>query len=201
MIEIKLPFWLDGPELGKLVAAAKAYWSAIEIWLKWPLTQFDPLTCSTGILALLAWQRDIERFKDEPLALYRKRVAFAYANAEDAGSKAGFIKIFERLGIGYLEIDERVDPVDWDVILLRLSDSQLADNTELLMRIIQKYGRTCRRYQLQVITPIPLTIDARENGHVWWFDAAIQTEAPWWADATADNRATGHSWNLDIAKL
>jgi hypothetical protein len=201
MIDIKLPFWLDGVEIGKLRDAAASFWQTIETTLAWPLTQFDPLTCSEGILALLAWQRDIERFKDEPMDIYRKRVAFAYVNAEDAGSKAGFIRIFERLGIGYLEIYERVDPVDWDVVLLRLSESQLSENTELLMRIIEKYGRTCRRYQLEIINPIPLVIDARENGHVWWFDAALQPEPLWIADATADNKATGHSWNLDVARL
>lgn len=201
MMEIKLPFWLDGVELGKLRDAAASFWQAIETGIAWPLTQFDPLTCSEGILALLAWQRDIERFKDEPMDIYRKRVAFAYVNAEDAGSTAGFIRIFERLGIGYLEIYERVDPVDWDVVLLRLSESQLSENTELLMRIIEKYGRTCRRYQLEIINPIPLAIDARENGHVWWFDVAVKPDYLWLADATADNRAMGHSWNLDVAKL
>jgi hypothetical protein len=201
MEPIKLPFWLEGIELAKLRDAASAYWTQIETWLKWPLTQFDALTCSEGVLNLLAYQRDIQRFKDEPLDLYRKRVAFAYVNAKDAGSKAGFIAIFERLGIGYLEIDERVDPVDWDVVLLRLSDTQLADNMELLQKIIEKYGRTCRRYQLQVITPIIVTVDAKDTGHTWWFDAAIQTESPWLADATIDNKATGNSWDLAVAKL
>lgn len=201
MDPISLPFWLEGVELCKLRDAATAYWAKIQAWVQWPLTQFDALTCSEGILNLLAYQRDIQRFKDEPLALYRRRVGFAYVNAEDAGSKIGFIRIFERLGIGYLEIDERVDPVDWDVVLLRLSDSQLAENMELLQKIIEKYGRTCRRYQLQVITPIPVAIDARETGHVWWFDTAIQQEQPWLADITADNRTTGNSWDLDIAKL
>jgi hypothetical protein len=201
MEPIKLPFWLEGVELVKLRDAATAYWALIETWLKWPLTQFDALTCSEGILNLLAYQRDIQRFKDEPLDLYRKRVGFAYVNAEDAGSKIGFIRIFERLGIGYLEIDERVDPVDWDVVLLRLSDSQLAENMELLQKIIEKYGRTCRRYQLQVITPIIVTADARDTGHTWWFDAAIQAPSPWLAEATIDNRSTGNSWNLDIATL
>lgn len=201
MDPISLPFWLEGVELCKLRDAATAYWAKIKDWIQWPLTQFDALTCSEGILNLLAYQRDIQRFKDEPLDLYRRRVGFAYVNAEDAGSKIGFIRIFERLGIGYLEIDERVDPVDWDVVLLRLSDSQLAENMELLQKIIDKYGRTCRRYQLQVITPIPVAIDARETGHVWWFDTAIQQEQPWWADITADNRTTGNSWDLDIAKL
>lgn len=201
MDPISLPFWLEGVELCKLRDAATAYWAKIQAWVQWPLTQFDALTCSEGILNLLAYQRDIQRFKDEPLALYRRRVGFAYVNAEDAGSKIGFIRIFERLGIGYLEIDERVDPVDWDVVLLRLSDSQLAENMELLQKIIEKYGRTCRRYQLQVITPIPVAIDARETGHVWWFDTAIQQEQPWLADITADNRTTGNSWDLDIAKI
>lgn len=201
MDPIGLPFWLEGIELVKLRDAATAYWAKIESWMQWPLTQFDALTCSEGILNLLAYQRDIQRFKDEPLELYRKRVGFAYVNAEDAGSKAGFIAIFERLGIGYLEIDERVDPVDWDVVLLRLSDSQLSNNMELLQKIIEKYGRTCRRYQLQVITPMLMTVDARATGHTWWFDAAIQQPSPWTAGATIDNKATGNSWDLAIAKL
>ncbi|MEE7625434.1 phage tail protein [Methylobacter sp. Wu8] len=201
MEPIKLPFWLEGVELVKLRDAATAYWAQIETWLKWPLTQFDALTCSEGVLNLLAYQRDIQRFKDEPLDLYRKRVAFAYVNAEDAGSKIGFIRIFERLGIGYLEIDERVDPVDWDVVLLRLSDSQLSANMELLQKIIEKYGRTCRRYQLQIITPISVTAETRDTGHVWWFDAALHAESPWLADVTIDNRSTGNSWDLAIAKL
>jgi len=201
MDPIKLPFWLEGVELVKLRDAVTAYWAKIEAWLKWPLTQFDALTCSEGVLNLLAYQRDIQRFKDEPLDLYRKRVGFAYVNAKDAGSKIGFIRIFERLGIGYLEIDERVDPVDWDVVLLRLSDSQLADHMELLQKIIEKYGRTCRRYQLQVITPMAVTIDAKDTGHVWWFDTAIQEPLPWSADAITDNRSTGNSWDLAVAKL
>jgi len=201
MDPISLPFWLEGVELVKLRDAATAYWAKIESWMQWPLTQFDALTCSEGILNLLAYQRDIQRFKDEPLELYRKRVGFAYVNAEDAGSKAGFIAIFERLGIGYLEIDERVDPVDWDVVLLRLSDSQLAENMELLQKIIEKYGRTCRRYQLQVITPITITVEARETGHVWCYDTAIQEVRPWLAEVTVENRTTGNSWDLDIAQL
>ena len=201
MIDIKLPFWLTADQTSRLITAAKNWWQLAEDWMRWPLGQLDPLTCTRGILELLAWQRDIERFPGEPLDLYRKRVKFALVNAQDAGSKAGFIRIFERLGIGYVEIDERVDPVDWDVILVRLSDSQIAENTDLLLYIIEKYGRTCRRYQLEVITPIQATIDCRATGHTWWFDTAIQTEAPWWAETTMDNRATGHSWNLDIATL
>ncbi|WP_296592629.1 phage tail protein [Methylophaga sp.] len=201
MIDIKLPFWLSADEFQKLITASKAWWNRAEGWMRWPLGQLDPLTCTKGILDLLAWQRDIERFPGEPMDLYRKRVKFALINAQDAGSKAGFIRIFERLGIGYLEIEERVDPVEWDVVLLNLSDSQLAENTDLLLYIVEKYGRTCRRYQLTVITPIISTISCRATGHTWWFDTAIQSDAPWWAESTIDNRTAGHSWNLDIAKL
>lgn len=154
MIEIKLPFWIRGTQLTKLIAAAQSFWELAETWARWPLTQMDPLTCSTGVLDLLAFQRDIRRLKDEPVDLYRKRVKFALINNQDAGSKAGFIRIFQRLGIGYVEIEERVDPIDWDVILLHLSDSQVAQNAALLANIIRKYGRTCRRYQFATVTPL-----------------------------------------------
>jgi len=172
MIEIKFPFWLDGVELGKLRSSIAAWWDVAESWIRWPITQMDPLTCTLGILNLLAFQRDITRFTDEPEALYRRRVKFAYINAEDAGSKAGFIRIFERLGIVYLEIEERVDPVDWDVILLHVSDSQLALNATLINRIIQKYGRTCRRYELSVISPIPVSAPCFSNGCSYSYDIA-----------------------------
>lgn len=172
MIEIKLPFWLQGSEFEKLVSAASTWWGRVETWVSWPLTQLDALTCSVDILDLLAWQRDIERFPDEPLSLYRLRVKYALINAQDAGSKAGFIAIFDRLGIGYLEIDERTDPVDWDVVSLKLSDAQLAANPDLLLHIIEKYGRTCRRYEFAVITAITITIDAKVTGHSWNLDVA-----------------------------
>ena len=75
MIRLKLPFWLDGTQLTKLTAAAQSWWERIEGWLRWPLLQMDPDTCHLTVLDLLAWQRDITRFKDEPEALYRLRLA------------------------------------------------------------------------------------------------------------------------------
>lgn len=56
---------------------------------------------------------------------YLENVQHAFVNARDAGSKQGFIQIFERLGIGYAEIEERFDAVNWDV-KIRLTDSQVA---------------------------------------------------------------------------
>ncbi|PWB34671.1 phage tail protein [Pseudomonas sp. SDI] len=160
MIKLKLPFWLEGVELAKLRDAAQSWWERVEEWLRWPLLQLDAETCHLTILDLLAWQRDITRFKGEPESLYRLRVKYAYINAVDAGSVAGMKRILVRLGVGYAEIDERDPDRDWDVIMLRLSDSQLSQNPELLRVLIQQYGRTCRRYDFITITPVALQIAA-----------------------------------------
>lgn len=160
MIKLNLPFWLDGPQLTKLKASCQSWWERVEGWLQWPLLQMDAETCHLTVLDLLAWQRDISRFKDEPESLYRLRVKFAFINAVDAGSTAGLKRILQRLGVGYVEIDERMSDRDWDVVLLRLSDSQLSQNPELLRVLIQQYGRTCRRYDFVTITPVSLRIFA-----------------------------------------
>ncbi|MCU1778364.1 phage tail protein [Pseudomonas sp. 14P_5.3_Bac1] len=160
MIKLSLPFWLDGPQLAKLKAAAQSWWEKVEGWLQWPLMQMNADTCHITVLDLLAWQRDISRFKDEPESLYRLRVKFAFINAVDAGSTAGLKRILQRLGVGYVEINERLPDRDWDVVLLRLSDSQLSQNPELMRVLIQQYGRTCRRYDFVTITPVSLRIVA-----------------------------------------
>ncbi|KXG79241.1 phage tail protein [Pseudomonas mosselii] len=162
MSPLKLPFWLAGTELTKLKDAAQAWWARVTEWLRWPLLQMDAETCHLTVLDLLAWQRDITRFKDEPERLYRLRVKFAFINAVDAGSTAGLKRILRRLGVGYVEIDERLAGRDWDVVLLRLSDSQLSENPELLRVLIQQYGRTCRRYDFISITPVTLRIAAAQ---------------------------------------
>ena len=162
MIKLNLPFWLDGPQLAKLKAAAQSWWEKVEGWLQWPLLQMDADTCHLTVLDLLAWQRDISRFKDEPESLYRLRVKFAFINAVDAGSTAGLKRILQRLGVGYVEIDERMPDRDWDVVMLRLSDSQLSQNPELLRVLIQQYGRTCRRYDFVTLTPVSLHLVAAD---------------------------------------
>jgi len=157
---LRLPTWMSKGEPAKLLKAARRFWAQVYGWVTWPVSQFDPLTCSEPLLNLLAYDRDITRFNGEPLSLFRRRVAFAFINARDAGSVAGFISIFERLGIGYVELVERQPGIDWDVIQVRVSDSQIADNAQLLLQIIQQYGRTCRRYQFEVITSQPFAIRA-----------------------------------------
>lgn len=149
---LALPFWMNDGEPKILLAVARRFWALVYGWITWPINQFDPLTCNESLLNLLAWDRDIARFNGEPLTMFRKRVAYAFINAQDAGSVAGFIAIFARLGIGEVRILERQPGIDWDVIILRMTDSQIAENSQLLMQIIRQYGRTCRRYQFEVLT-------------------------------------------------
>lgn len=158
MLKLNLPFWLNAGELATLKAIAQAWWDTVEGWAQWPLLQMDPEHCHLTILDLLAWQRDITRFRGEPESLYRLRVKYAFINAVDAGSTAGLMRILHRLGVGYVEIEERLPERPWDVVVLKLSDSQLSDNPELLRVIVQQYGRTCRRYDFETITPMALLV-------------------------------------------
>ena len=158
MIKLKLPFWLSGPELTKLVAASQGWWEMAVEWLRWPYLQFDPDTCHLSILELWAWQRDVTRFNGEPESLFRLRVKYAFINSVDAGSVAGLKRIMQRLGVGYIEIEERMPDRYWDVVLLTLSDSQLSENPDLLRVLIRQYGRTCRRYDFVTITPVRLAV-------------------------------------------
>lgn len=157
---IALPSWMNKGEPASLLRAARTFWLKVWGWINWPLNQFDPLTCSESLLGLIAYQRDITRFNGEPITLYRKRVAYAFINARDAGSVAGFIAIFKRLGIGYVELLERQPDIDWDVISVKVTDSQVSENPELLTLIIRQYGRTCRRYRFEVITANNIAISA-----------------------------------------
>lgn len=160
LASMSLPSWMNKGEPLALLRTARTYWAEVYSWITWPLRQFDPLTCTEPVLNLIAYDRDISRFSGEPLSLYRKRVAYAFINARDAGSVEGFVNIFSRLGIGYVELVERQPGIDWDVIMVRVTDSQIADNTQLMIQIIRQYGRTCRRYQFEVITSESLAIRA-----------------------------------------
>ena len=178
MIKLKLPFWLEGVELTKLKNAAQSWWEKVEQWLNWPLLQIDAETCHMTVLDLLAWQRDIQRFQGEPETLYRLRVKYAFINAVEAGSTAGMIRIFQRLGIGYVEIQERLPDQDWDIVSLLLSDSQLSENPVLLRVLIQQYGRTCRRYEFSTITPVSMAVCLAEfNDDQVTLSAVLDTSA------------------------
>ncbi|HGM5489905.1 TPA: hypothetical protein ACKP1B_001510 [Serratia fonticola] len=184
-LTITLPSWLNLGEVKKLAAAATRFWLKVKGWISWPLAQTDPLTCTLSMLNLIAYQRDITRFDGEPLWLYRKRVNFAFLNAQDSGSLVGFYRIFQRLGVGEIIQLERQPGIDWDVIIIRMNDSQLASNSALIQEIIRQYGRTCRRYQFQVVNTAAATVRAGEfdNDHQLFvakpgIDARLMTEDP-----------------------
>lgn len=168
--QLNVPWWEDGETVandGKgnrilkepyfISKGVFAFFKKVRNWLLLPMKQFEPLTCSESVLPLIAWDRNIERLKDEPLDLFRKRVKFAFINAKEAGEVQGFKNIFERLGIGYVELHEREDPINWDVINIEVADKDLANSPDLLQSIIEVYGRTCRRYRYEVTYP---TIEA-----------------------------------------
>ncbi|WP_102794297.1 phage tail protein [Bowmanella denitrificans] len=147
MSSINLPFWLSGDAVDALKKAADAFWATIRTHAGWQAGQQDAMTCDEPVLELMAWERDITRLKNEDLALYRKRVKYAYHNAKDAGSYAGMLAIFQRLGVDILAMYERVYPQDWDVITIHATEQQLSENGELLHELIRQYGRTTRRYE------------------------------------------------------
>jgi len=157
-----LPSWMNQGEAQKLAGTARDWFSRLGEWAQLPLKQLDPMTCSEQILDLLAWQRDIERFHGEPLNLYRLRVRHAYANARDAGSVDGFNRIFQRLNLGTIALEERMKGMDWDIINIILSDAQLGSNEPLLDNLIRQYGRTCRRYGWKVEIEFPVAVVAAE---------------------------------------
>lgn len=169
---LALTFWQALGGMQALRRAADRWWDLVQTWLEWPMQQLDADTAPLAILNLLAWERDITRFTGEPDWLYRKRVKYAYLNSADAGSVAGFKRILQRLGVGYVEIEERRLDRDWDIIVLRLTDSQLGENPELLDIIRQMYGRTCRRYEFEVVTPVSVGAAAPEFSNVWDYDRA-----------------------------
>ncbi|SFC50076.1 phage tail protein [Pragia fontium] len=148
---IKLPVWMNRGEPLKLANAACKFWLIARDWLNWPLKQIDAETCHESLLNVIAYGRDINRFSGEPIALFRKRVKYAFINAKDSGSVAGFAEIFKRLGIGEITQLERQPAYEWDVIIIRVTDSQIAENNTLMMSLIRQYGRTCRRYIFEVI--------------------------------------------------
>lgn len=176
--DITLPAWMNKGEPLTLAHASKTWWERVREWLTFPLAQIDVDTCDERLLDLFAYQRDIERFEEEPLSLFRLRVKYAFINARDAGSVTGFIAIFDRLGVGRVTLRERQAGIDWDVITVELTDSQIADNPELLMQIIRKYGRTCRRYRFEVITTGNILMRAGWNlGDYVYYTAALQPNA------------------------
>jgi hypothetical protein len=155
---IQLPTWLSGEQVTALSNVANQYWQQVEQQLWWWLEQITEDDAALPILNLLAWERDITRLEDEPVNLYRLRIKHAQANAEDAGSTEGMEAIFKRLGFGYMEINERIDGYDWDMVGISMLEEEFSGNQALVEELIRQYGRTCRRYFLQVLNVVKIYV-------------------------------------------
>ncbi|HFQ5311466.1 TPA: phage tail protein [Vibrio vulnificus] len=168
------PWWQDGNTLSDekkepyfVSNGTFSYMSKIRDWLTLPLKQVDPLTCSESVLNLMAWDANIKRFNGETNLIYRKRVKYAFKNAKDAGSKAGFAAIFERMDLKILGQRERISDVDWDVIAIDVPETTTENDVGLFSQLIRQYGRTCRRYEVAIIHPIDFTVAAAEFYGEW----------------------------------
>jgi len=153
-MDIKLKFWADGPVLSKTAQVCGETFDRLltnlaALSARWG----DADTCPVPILNLLAYQRGITRLEGEDDNLYRKRVKYAFENSLDAGSAAGFARIWARLGLGVIVQTERYDSTDWDVIKIQLDEATFARYRGLFEALIGLYGRTCRRYQIESADP------------------------------------------------
>lgn len=159
-LEINLKFFVSGLVPHNFIATVKAWNTQVRSWLELSLAQQNPLECNEELLELIAWERRLIRLPDEPLEIYRKRINFAFVNERDAGSAIGLKRIFERLGVGFVSIEERSPLREWDVVSLNVDDDRLSTNSELLAELIRLYGRTCRRYEFTTTTKTDLQISA-----------------------------------------
>lgn len=174
MRNLELPNWLNKGEALKFANFLHSWWLLVEGWLVAVMDAIDPLSCSVLVLDLLAWQRNVRRFHNEPLHIYRLRVKHAFLNAKDAGSTAGLKRIFVRLGVGEVNIIERDPGRDWDVIILELTEEQRQQYADLLQLLLIEYGRTCRRYEYGATDEFSVGIAAHPINHVWYFDEATE---------------------------
>ncbi|GEK13213.1 phage tail protein [Aliivibrio fischeri] len=147
MLKITLPFWMNKRELKKLNLAAQSFWEKVELWFRLPLSKFNLMTCDLIIVDYVAWERKISRLNNEDELIYRKRVQFAFINAQDAGMTRGIYNIFDRLGIPVFDIRERQPGKDWDIVTIEMSDNILSNNKDLINLLVGTYGATCRRYE------------------------------------------------------
>lgn len=148
--DLKLPVWMSGKNTQALKRVAIAWWQQVEMWLKTPLDLGNALDAPIAIVDLLAYQRNVNRYRNEPEWLYRLRTHFAFLNAKDAGTGAGMKRIFERLEMPVFGIDERIEGYDWDMLRLRAGVDTYTKHRTALDIVLTEYRRTCRRWIIDV---------------------------------------------------
>ena len=70
----EVSFWMNGANSQALCKAAQIWFQRLGDATIWPARQFNPMSCSLPVLDLLAWQRGVARYSNEPERLYRLRV-------------------------------------------------------------------------------------------------------------------------------
>ncbi len=143
---IDLTFWESLGQMAIIAKCGDSWWNKVQTWLNYLPQNVDIDKVPIQIVDYIAYQRDIERFQNEPEDMYRRRVKYAFSNAKSAGELAGFFTIWENLQLGALQQSERISKEDWDVILLEVDEDSYAKNQTLFDFIVHKYGRSCRRY-------------------------------------------------------
>lgn len=147
---------MNGDNLQILKRTAERWWELTASWLRFPLGLIHDIEkTDLRIVDLIAWQRQIDRFNDEPEWLYRLRVKYAFVNAKDAGTPVGMKRIFKRLQIADETVfNERLQGYDWDMIELSLRYQTYAHYVLLLNVLLNQYGRTCRRWKYRAVLPV-----------------------------------------------
>ena len=181
--------WLNKGYAQKLVKAASGYWNKTAEFVMWAVNQKEAQQNAEPILSFLAWERLTDKLENEPVSLYRKRVQHALVNTIETGDLANIKDVFARLDIEVLNVRERIDGRDWDIIALDISDTALANNNNLLPEIIQLYGRTCRRYEFTVHNVADVALSLGET-HVQWDSCHVPHALYLKADNKAEQQYT-----------
>jgi hypothetical protein len=178
MIDIveELKTWLKGLEIVKLAKACKAFWDDVKIWLQVPLNQRDIENCHQLALTAHGWARRTERFPEEEIDLYRSRVLKAHQNIKRAGLIKGLEEILTEFQVPEFSILERYPQVDPDVVTIEMPQGGITDDQDLLLKIFQEYGMTCRRYAQAVSEVIQIRMPSAELEHNQDFDIVVPNQ-------------------------
>jgi len=169
---INLSFWLSGQGFQKIRSAAIIYFDLIKSYLDYPFTQIDPALCDEAYLPLHAWMYDIPRLEGESIQFYRDRIRFAHANQLQAGGALGLIEIMNRLGVNFISVTERIPGLDWDIVIVQVPDGEYTASQALFDNLVERFGRTCRRYSFEEIDEIGLESYGAEFGMTYTTEEA-----------------------------
>lgn len=162
---ITFKHWMGQRELAKFSRAITAYWRQVQSAIELPLRRLNPLTAPIEQVKMIAWERDINSLEKESENIFRLRVANAFSFARDSGDVKGFTNMLATIGVNFAVLHERQAGLDFDIITLETGSGDLADNTYLIHSLIRQYGRTCRRYRINVTFPAHQKILHGHFGH------------------------------------